>query len=995
MATGEHVEDPLKDKAADREEHIKDKDNALKDVNHVGKADDFIKTNDPVTTEASMVEEDNKKIEAKIKEIGVENKRKEDNETEKKKDEATIATKGKLQEAQKDIGVIDEAVKPGEVVEGNKVKEANKTEKKKDEVVKADDSKYKKAEESLSMATKENLKQAQEKRDTAEEVVKDENKKIEAQPREIVVVENKGKQADQTEMKKDGIEKADAPKNTKVEKISSIETKEKLEEAQKHTGAVKETGKEEGKKIEAKPREIVVENKKTEADKTEKKKDEVEKTDASNYIRDEKSSSMTTKVKVEDASKNEVVKEEKNKTGAEQREIVVDNKGKQDYTKSEKNSSMATKENQNEAQNDKGVVEGVVKDDKKKNEAEPRENVVENKGKEVDKTEKKKDGVENVDDSKRTKVEERPSMATKENLEEAQKDKGVVEGVVKNMTKKIEETPRENVVENKGKEVDQTKNKKHEVEKAYAYKCTELEKSSSMATEEKLEEELKDKGGIIEEVVHKKEKNKIKAEPIEIVVENKLKEETTNEVGLKEEKENDQVGNADVSESGEVDKCSSLREEINSLLELNEQEKKALAELRSKIEKAIHENHLLKVDKDQAANEMKQEKETSQEVDDVEAKQEGEEDEKKAESNENNKDVAKVHSNINKDIAIWGVPLLPSKEDNATNVILLKFLKAKDFEVNDAFEMLRNTLKWRNDNNIDSILDENFDEDLGSISIMDGVSREGHPVHYSSFKLFGNEELYNKVLGTEEKRNVFIRSRIQLMERAIQKLDFKSGGVSSIFLVNDCKDMPGPSKKELRIALKQILTLHQDNYPEFVARHIFINVPFWYYAFSASTFLSPFLTPKSNSKFIFARPAKVNDVLLQYIALEELPVHYGGFRKENDPDFSTEDDISEIFLNQSSTEIIRIPMQAGVSLMWEVLVSGWEVNYKEEFIPTDDSSYSVIIQRRKKISGHEGPIRNSFTCKEPGNIVLTIENGALIKKKRICYRYKMMNRSSS
>lgn len=47
----------------------------------------------------------------------------------------------------------------------------------------------------------------------------------------------------------------------------------------------------------------------------------------------------------------------------------------------------------------------------------------------------------------------------------------------------------------------------------------------------------------------------------------------------------------------------------------------------------------------------------------------------------------------------------------------------------------------------------------------------------------------------------------------------------------------------------------------------------------------------------------------RYIALEELPVHYGGFRKENDPDFSTEDDISEIFLNQSSTEIIRIPMQ--------------------------------------------------------------------------------------
>ncbi|KAL6201848.1 hypothetical protein ACLB2K_025560 [Fragaria x ananassa] len=452
----------------------------------------------------------------------------------------------------------------------------------------------------------------------------------------------------------------------------------------------------------------------------------------------------------------------------------------------------------------------------KKIEETPRKNLVDNKGEEVDQTKNKKDEVEKANASKCTKVEKSSSMTTKEKLEEVQKDKGVVEGTVTDMTKKIEEKSRESVVENKEKE---------------GYR------------------------GIIEEVVHKKEKSKIEAEPIEIVVEKKLKEETTKEVGLKEEKENDQVGNADVFESGEVDKCSSLREEINSLLELNEHEKKALAELRSKTEKAIHENYLLKVDKDQAANEMKQEKETSQEVDDVEAKQEG-------------------------------------------------------------------------------------------------ISREGHPVHYSSFKLFGNEELLNKVLGTEEKRNVFIRSRIQLMERAIRKLDFKSGGVSSIFLVNDCKDMPGPSKKELRIALKQILTLHQDNYPEFVARHV-------------------------------------------HYALEELPVHYGGFRKENDPDFSTENEISEIFLNQSSTDIIRIPMQAGVSLMWEILVSGWEVNYKEESIPTDDGSYSVIIQRRKKISGHEGPIRNSFTCKEPGNIVLTIENGALIKKKRICYRYKMMNRSSS
>lgn len=45
----------------------------------------------------------------------------------------------------------------------------------------------------------------------------------------------------------------------------------------------------------------------------------------------------------------------------------------------------------------------------------------------------------------------------------------------------------------------------------------------------------------------------------------------------------------------------------------------------------------------------------------------------------------------------------------------------------------------------------------------------------------------------------------------------------------------------------------------------------------------------------------------RYIASEELPVHYGGLRKENDTDFSTEDVVSEIFINQSSTECIQIP----------------------------------------------------------------------------------------
>ena len=42
---------------------------------------------------------------------------------------------------------------------------------------------------------------------------------------------------------------------------------------------------------------------------------------------------------------------------------------------------------------------------------------------------------------------------------------------------------------------------------------------------------------------------------------------------------------------------------------------------------------------------------------------------------------------------------------------------------------------------------------------------------------------------------------------------------------------------------------------------ILINVPFWYYAFS--TLFYPFLTQRTKSKFVVARPSKVTETLLK------------------------------------------------------------------------------------------------------------------------------------
>ncbi|KAJ6805307.1 patellin-4 [Iris pallida] len=419
-----------------------------------------------------------------------------------------------------------------------------------------------------------------------------------------------------------------------------------------------------------------------------------------------------------------------------------------------------------------------------------------------------------------------------------------------------------------------------------------------------------------------------------------------------------------------ANKAEAVAVESSFLSDLKDAEKKALAELKAKLEEAIVENKLFKKEdpKPPKENQAETKAEVQEEADKV----------------------------VEQQISLWGVPLSPRSKDSAaaaaaTDVLLLKFLRAREFKVKEAFDMLKNTLQWRRDNKIDSVLEETeLGDDFGAACYMEGLDREGHPVCYNVVSaVFREEEVYKKAFGSKEGRERFLRWRVQLMEKGIQKLDMRPGGISKLLQITDLKDSVGPSKKELRDTMKQALQLLQDNYPEFVTRNIFINVPFWYYAFYA--LLSPFMTQRTKNKFVVTRSSNVTETLLKHIPAEAIPIQYGGFKRENDTVFSLEDDpVSELIVKASSTETIEIAApKAGTTAVWDLSVLGWEVKYKEEFVPSDEGSYTIILQKVKKMGSQEEEllIRNSFMNNEPGKVVLTVENNTS-KKKKVLFRYK-------
>lgn len=168
--------------------------------------------------------------------------------------------------------------------------------------------------------------------------------------------------------------------------------------------------------------------------------------------------------------------------------------------------------------------------------------------------------------------------------------------------------------------------------------------------------------------------------------------------------------------------------------------------------------------------------------------------------------------------SMWGIPLLGNGDERG-DVILLKFLRARDFKVQESLTMLLKCLAWRKEFGADVVLEEDlgFKELEGVVAYMHGYDKEGHPICYNAYGVFKDKEMYERIFGDDEKLKKFLRWRVQVLERGIKLLQFKPGGINSIIQVTDLKDMP---KRELRVASNHILSLFQDNYPEMVARKV-------------------------------------------------------------------------------------------------------------------------------------------------------------------------------
>ncbi|KAJ2158538.1 Non-classical phosphatidylinositol transfer protein (PITP), partial [Coemansia sp. RSA 552] len=228
--------------------------------------------------------------------------------------------------------------------------------------------------------------------------------------------------------------------------------------------------------------------------------------------------------------------------------------------------------------------------------------------------------------------------------------------------------------------------------------------------------------------------------------------------------------------------------------------------------------------------------------------------------------------------SLWGVELVAKEgeeRDLRVDVILAKFLKARNGDVKQAREMLRNTLKWRAEFGVSGLLEEEFPKDVfGKVGHVHGRDREGRPVTYNYYGGLDNREVFGDL-------DRFLRWRVQVHERGMQQLDFVD--VADMVQVHDYEGVGVLSyDKFARAASKATVQLMSDNYPETLAVKVFANVPGW--GETIFNVIGRWLSEETKKKFVVVSKASAAAALAQRIDEDQLPDKFRPKKEEGRPE---------------------------------------------------------------------------------------------------------------
>lgn len=284
--------------------------------------------------------------------------------------------------------------------------------------------------------------------------------------------------------------------------------------------------------------------------------------------------------------------------------------------------------------------------------------------------------------------------------------------------------------------------------------------------------------------------------------------------------------------------------------------------------------------------------------------------------------------------------------------------------------------QWRKDFNMTTLTSETFPKEVSELGTVHGFDKQGCPVTYNFYGGM-SEDL---VLTPEKGVETFIRWRVQLMEKAIAKLDWEKD-IETITQIHDYMGASFFPSSKMRAVTKQIIDIFQNYYPEFLSQKLFVNVSG--FLSTLYSLISTFVNRKTKSKFSMIAAGKTREALLEIIEIQQLPSRYGGFVEYTSTSAEQgQTGLEEIMIPSRQTKFASAYLAANQSLEWQFLTAASDVAFSVEFTPTGENAEIAVAA--KKLNEGTG----MYKATKEGVVKLVFENKSLMGEKKVVYRVR-------
>lgn len=346
---------------------------------------------------------------------------------------------------------------------------------------------------------------------------------------------------------------------------------------------------------------------------------------------------------------------------------------------------------------------------------------------------------------------------------------------------------------------------------------------------------------------------------------------------------------------------------------------------------------------------------------------------------------------------------------------LLRWLRAREFNVNKAEHMLRESMAWRKKVGADTILADYQPSEL-FLKLFPGgfldCSPEGHACYLLPIGNIDIKGFLELVPADDIKRHALYLLE-SIMDRLKRSSTQKNKVIETVFFIADFENFTMRQLYSWQVInlLTDMLKAYEDNYPEILEKAYVINAPRFFPLLWK--FIRPFMTQRTVDKVAIYGTDDWKEGLMERFDPDFVPQHWGGNMVGPDgdprcphiiclggdvPDSFKEELAKRRLSREAGVTVQRIerrsrwelPMRVsrrGEQLSWSFQTATGDLSFGVRYEPPfEGGSPTYLIEQQRLPSCSLLPERGRLVCDRPGTYVLEFDNSySWVNSKTLAY----------